>query len=96
MAGARIPRSFAGFSMEYWAAPSYLGGTRPNPIFARLMQTLAAPGNGAPTIRIGGNSTDQTWWNPTAAPRPAGVVTDVTPAWLARPAASGRRSRGRR
>ena len=36
VAGARIPRSFAGFSMEYWAAPSYLGGTRPNPIFARL------------------------------------------------------------
>src|SRR3954462_14250928 len=33
--GAPIPRSFAGFSMEYWAAPSYLGGTRPNPILAR-------------------------------------------------------------
>ena len=69
--------------MEYWAAPSYLGGARPNPIFARLMQTLAAPGNGAPTIRIGGNSTDQTWWNPAGAPRPGGIVTDVTPAWLA-------------
>src|SRR6185312_5678195 len=82
VAGARIPRSFAGFSMEYWAAPSYLGGTRPNPIFARLMRTLAAPGNGAPTIRIGGNSTDQTWWNPGGAPRPGGIVTDVTPAWL--------------
>src|SRR5262249_28645266 len=24
--GAPVPRSFAGFSMEYWAAPSYLGG----------------------------------------------------------------------
>ena len=83
VAGAGIPRSFAGLSMEYWAAPSYLGGTRPNPIFARLVRTLAAPGSGAPTIRIGGNSTDQTWWNPTAAPRPGGIVTDVTPAWLA-------------
>ena len=82
VAGARIPRSFAGFSMEYWAASSYLGGTRPNPIFARLMRTLAAPGNGAPTIRIGGNSTDQSWWNPAGAPKPPGVVTDVTPAWL--------------
>jgi glycosyl hydrolase family 79 len=82
VAGAPIPRSFAGFSMEYWAAQSYLGGTRPNPIFARLMETLAAGGNGAPTIRIGGNSTDETWWNPTGAPRPPGVATDVTPAWL--------------
>ena len=83
VAGAAIPRSFAGFSMEYWAAQSYLGSTRPNPIFARLMRTLAAPGNGAPTIRIGGNSTDQTWWNPIGAPRPAGIVADVNPAWLA-------------
>jgi hypothetical protein len=82
VAGALIPRSFAGFSMEYWTAQTYLGGTRPNPIFARLMRTLAAPGNGAPTIRIGGNSTDQTWWNPIGAPRPPGIVTDVTPQWL--------------
>jgi glycosyl hydrolase family 79 len=82
VAGAPIPPSFAGFSMEYWAAPSYLGVTRPNPIFARLMGTLAAPGNGAPTIRVGGNSTDQTWWNPLAAPRPGGIVTDANATWL--------------
>jgi Glycosyl hydrolase family 79 C-terminal beta domain len=82
VAGAPIPRSFAGFSMEYWAASSYLGATRPNPIFARLVQTLAKGGNGAPTIRVGGNSTDETWWNPGGAARPAGVATDVTPAWL--------------
>jgi hypothetical protein len=81
-AGAPIPRSFAGLSMEYWAAPSYLGATRPNPIFARLVQTLAQGGNGAPTIRLGGNSADEAWWNPLAAPRPPGVSTDITPAWL--------------
>ena len=77
--------------MEYWAAPSYLGGTRPNPIFARLVQTLAARGNGAPTIRIGGNSTDQTWWNPAAAPRPAGVVDRRHARVARRSSASGRR-----
>ena len=69
--------------------PSYLGGKRPNPIFARLVQTLAAGGNGAPTIRIGGNSTDESWWNPVAAPRPAGVATDVTPAMARRPRPMG-------
>ncbi|MEA2246989.1 MAG: hypothetical protein QOH46_1518 [Solirubrobacteraceae bacterium] len=81
--GAAIPRSFAGFSIEYWAADSYLGATKVNPIFARLVETLAASGNGAPTIRLGGNSTDENWWNPSAAPRPGGIVTDMTPAKLA-------------
>jgi hypothetical protein len=81
-AGAPIPRSFAGFSMEYWSAQSYLGATRPNPIFAALVQALADGGNGAPTVRVGGNSTDESWWNSAGAPRPPGVANDVTPAWL--------------
>ncbi|MEA2285047.1 MAG: hypothetical protein QOJ21_1090 [Solirubrobacteraceae bacterium] len=81
--GGAIPRSFAGFSIEYWAADSYLGSTKVNPIFARLVQALGAAGNGAPTIRLGGNSTDQSWWNPLGAPRPGGIVTDMTPAKLA-------------
>jgi hypothetical protein len=80
---APVPPSFAGFSMEYWSAPSYLGSTRPNPIFARLMKTLAAGGNGAPTIRIGGNSTDANWWNPGGVPKPPGIATDANPQWLA-------------
>ena len=73
--GRRARRSRARSRASRWSTgrrQSYLGGTRPNPIFARLVQTLAAGGNGAPTIRIGGNSTDETWWNPAAAPRPAG------------------------
>jgi hypothetical protein len=81
-AGAPIPRSFAGFSLEYSSAQSYLGATRPNPIFARLVETLAEGGNGSPTIRLGGNSSDESWWNPIGAPRPPGVSTDVTPTWL--------------
>ena len=80
--GARVPRSFAGFSLEYHAVPSFIGRTRPNPIFARLVGELAKGDNGAPTIRIGGNSTDETWWNPTGAPRPPGIRNDLTPAWI--------------
>ena len=82
VAGAAIPRSFAGFSMEYWAVPSYLGQARPNPIFARLVQTLAAGGDGAPAIRVGGNSTDSTWWNPGGLPKPADASQELNPAWL--------------
>jgi hypothetical protein len=82
VAGAPIPRSFAGFSMEYWAVPSYLGGTRPNPIFARLVGTLAGGGNGAPAIRIGGNSTDGTWWNTGGLVKPADASYELNPAWM--------------
>ena len=40
-----IPPSFAGMSIEYWAVPDYIGsGGKVNPIFARLVQTLAAGG----------------------------------------------------
>jgi len=92
VAGAPIPRSFAGFSMEYWAAPSYLGRTRPNPIFARLAQTLASGGNGAPAIRIGGNSTDGTWWNPGGLVKPADASYELNAAWMNALAAWTRRT----
>jgi len=82
--GAAVPPSFAGMSIEYWAVPDYIGsGGKVNEIFARLVRTLGAGGHGAPTLRFGGNSTDETWWNPAGAPRPVTIATDVTPDWLA-------------
>jgi hypothetical protein len=82
--GALVPRSFAGFSIEYWSALDYLGAFgQPNPAFANLTRALGAGGRGAPTIRLGGNSTDTTWWNPDGIPRPPGISTDLNAAWLA-------------
>jgi Glycosyl hydrolase family 79 C-terminal beta domain len=82
--GLPVPPSFAGLSIEYWSVPDYIGsGGAVNPIFARLVGALAAGGHGPPTLRFGGNSTDETWWNPTGAPRPVTITTDVTPDWLA-------------
>jgi len=82
--GAPVPPSFAGLSIEYSSVPDYIGAPgRANPVFGRLIDTLSRAGNGAPTLRFGGDSTDQTWWNPAGAPRPPGITTDVTPAWLA-------------
>ena len=64
--------------------PDYIGsGGKVNAIFARLVRTLGAGGHGPPTLRFGGNSTDETWWNPAGAPRPVTITTDVTPDWLA-------------
>ncbi|HEY3189992.1 MAG TPA: glycosyl hydrolase family protein, partial [Solirubrobacteraceae bacterium] len=81
--GARIPPSFAGLSVEYGSVPAYLGTAgRPNRIFARLMTTLRRAARSAPTLRLGGDSSEQTWWNPAGAPRPAGITTDITPAWI--------------
>jgi hypothetical protein len=82
-AGAPVAPSFAGISIEYWALPDYIGsGGQINPIFARLVKDLAAGGQGPPTIRVGGNSTDETWWNPAGLPRPVTIATDITPDWL--------------
>ena len=82
--GAAVPPSFAGMSIEYWAVPDYIGsGGKVNEIFARLVRTLGSGGHGPPTLRFGGNSTDETWWNPAGAPRPVTIATDVTPDWLA-------------
>jgi hypothetical protein len=81
--GTVVPKSFLGFSIEYPDLPAYTGGPgAPNELFVRLLQTLAAYGNGPPSLRIGGNSGDQSWWNPAGAPRPPNVFTDITPQWV--------------
>lgn len=82
-AGLRIPRSFLGFSVEYQGVPSYTGAPGfPNDAFGRLVGYLAASGNGPPVLRVGGGSTDDSWWNPAHRPRPRGIVYDITPPWL--------------
>ena len=81
--GAPVPRSFTGFSMEWNSVPDYIGsGGVVNPIFARLTGWLSNGASGAPTLRFGGESTDHTWWNPSGAPKPTGIATDLNPAWL--------------
>ncbi len=48
--------------MEYASVPAY-AGTNPaavNPVFTRLIAGLAAPGS--LVLRIGGDSSDRTWW----------------------------------
>jgi hypothetical protein len=82
-AGVAIPRGFVGFSLEYPALPAYVGANprRPNPVFAQLVRNVT-PG-GASTIRIGGDSTDATWWPIRGMRRPRGITYSLTPAWMA-------------
>ncbi|MHB8690675.1 MAG: glycosyl hydrolase family 79 C-terminal domain-containing protein [Solirubrobacteraceae bacterium] len=80
--GRTIPPGFVGISFEYWNLPTYVG-TAPNaldPVFAQLVRNLA-PGQ-QPVVRIGGVSTDHTWYPTPGSPTPPWVQYKLTPNWL--------------
>jgi Glycosyl hydrolase family 79 C-terminal beta domain len=86
-----IPYAFSGFSIEYSDLKNFTGQRATgstfneilkspgfNPIFTQLLKNLATYKNGWPMVRVGGNSTDESWWNPTLLPRPLGIKHDIT------------------
>jgi len=75
----RLPAGFLGFSTEWPNAPLIAGrgGTDRNPVAEGLWANLRAAGSGGPTLRVGGSSAEQTWWNPGGAQRPAGIKFDI-------------------
>jgi hypothetical protein len=77
-----IPDGFVGVSLEFKALHLYTGRdpTAINPVFVQLLRNLA-PGQ-SPIVRIGGNSTDDSWWPvPGVVPR-AGLSYRLTKGWL--------------
>jgi hypothetical protein len=83
--GPARPTGFLGLSLEYSALEAYTGAdpTAPDPVFAQLLRNLA-PGPDQPVVlRIGGNSTDTTWWPVKGMSRPQGARYALTPRWLA-------------
>lgn len=87
-AGVPVPPSFLGLSMEYFGFAHDAGaraGAGSDPLLARLVRGLAS-GGGPPLLRIGGRTTDESWWDPAHARgrAPAGVNFVITPGWLAR------------
>ena len=87
---APIPADYLGVSLEYNTVSAYEGTppTGVNPVLAQLIRNLA-PG-GVPVIRIGGDSTDWTWWPVVGMKRPPGVNNDLTEAWAAKAQALAR------
>lgn len=77
-----VAPGFLGLSFEFPAVEAYAGSDAraPNPVFEQLIRNLA-PGS-APAIRIGGDSTDLTWWPVAHVPRPAGARYALTAGWL--------------
>jgi hypothetical protein len=89
--GPVVPRSFLGLSVEWDSVVAYAGATghRRSGLLALLSPLSRAAGTPL-ALRIGGDTGDQAWWNPSGRPRPRTVLQDVGPAtldavaWLAR------------
>jgi hypothetical protein len=80
--GQAIAPGFVGTSMEFQAVHQYTGRDpdNVNPVLVELLRNLA-PGQ-QPVIRIGGDSTDQTWWPIRRVIAPGAVHYTLTPGWL--------------
>ncbi|HET8977141.1 MAG TPA: glycosyl hydrolase family 79 C-terminal domain-containing protein [Solirubrobacteraceae bacterium] len=80
--GQTMGPGFVGVSFEYRALHQYTGRDplAVDPVLLRLVAGLA-PGQ-APVVRIGGNSTDTSWWPVRGMIAPGGVTYRITPGWL--------------
>jgi hypothetical protein len=69
--GRAVPSGFLGLSIEYWALEAYAGqnASAVNPVLLQLIRNLGP----APILRIGGVTTDRTWWPIAGVKRPRGV-----------------------
>jgi hypothetical protein len=77
-----IPPSFLGFSTEYWTLPvdeRHIG------LYRRVLSLVHVPGDGRFVLRIGGDSSDHAFWDPTKRPLPHWAFM-LTPSWVARTA----------
>lgn len=80
--GRPIAPSFVGVSVEFPAIRTYTGlnPNAINPVFVQLVKNLA-PGE-APTVRIGGNSTDATWIPARGVHPTPGIHSTITTRFL--------------
>ena len=78
-----MPDGFVGVSMEFRAVHQYTGRdpAQLDPVLVPLLQGLAP--DQSRVLRIGGNSTDDTWWPVPGMIPPSGLTYALTPDWLA-------------
>jgi hypothetical protein len=76
-----LPRGFLGIAIEFGTVRGWEpgGSGPPNPVLVQLVHNLNPVGN--PSIRIGGESTDRSWWPTPGVPQPLGVTQTLGPAW---------------
>jgi hypothetical protein len=78
-----VAPGFVGISTTFSAMPGEAGSDPAaiDPVFVQLLKNLA-PGQ-QPVIRIGGDSTDWTWWPVAHLRRPPGIRYTLGKSWLA-------------
>eukprot|EP01088_Endostelium_zonatum_P013530 TRINITY_DN2818_c0_g1_i1.p1 TRINITY_DN2818_c0_g1~~TRINITY_DN2818_c0_g1_i1.p1 ORF type:complete len:499 (-),score=79.48 TRINITY_DN2818_c0_g1_i1:80-1576(-) len=77
----KISPTFAGFSFEVSGILAMTGKhpNGPKSSFIKLINNLhQTPHTAGSNIRIGGNSADESWWNPTHKPNPPGIHYSIT------------------
>ena len=76
-----LPRGFLGIAIRFGTVTGWEpgGSAPPNPVLAHLVHNLNPTGR--PSIRIGGESTDRSWWPTPGVSRPLGVTETLGPAW---------------
>jgi hypothetical protein len=74
-----IPRSYLGISTEYWTLP--LWQTHPA-LLDRVLSLLQVPGDGRLILRVGGDSSQRTFWVSSTRAAPSWAYL-LTPRWFA-------------
>jgi hypothetical protein len=76
------PAGYISLSMEFRALHQYAGRdpNRINPVLLALVRGLAP--TGGQVLRVGGDSTDQTWWPMRGVLPPGGVSYGLTRGWM--------------
>jgi hypothetical protein len=87
-----IAPGFVGLSIEYPSAPIYLGAAA-GPAFDNLVRALT-PGQ-SPVLRIGGDTTDWTWWPTPGVAKPPGIRYTLDSSWVQSVRASAQRLNAR-
>ena len=80
--GRPIPAGFLGLSLEYPAVEAYAGRDpgAVNPVLVQLIRNIS-PGQ-QPNLRIGGDTTDWTWWPVPGMAKPPGIRYSLGRRWL--------------
>jgi hypothetical protein len=76
-----LPQGFLGIAIRFGTVTGWEpgGSAPPNPVLAQLVHNLNPTGR--PSIRIGGESADRSWWPTPGMSRPRGVTETLGPAW---------------
>ncbi|HEY1507928.1 MAG TPA: glycosyl hydrolase family 79 C-terminal domain-containing protein [Solirubrobacteraceae bacterium] len=80
--GRPVAAGFLGLSLEYSSIERYAGSDPAaiDPVFEQLIRNLN-PGQ-SPVLRIGGDTTDWTWWPVPGVSKPPGVTYTLDQRWL--------------